>query len=201
MENVSSVFEPLINPTDASLLRLRCDSQSLSYYGDISRYICKFFLAHETVSVLDIGPRTGAGLALLRLLHHPLAFTRLKFDPVVGIDVDPDFQRIAESEFGDIHAVTGDIFDLEGSSYDIVVCSHTIDSVPDPDRFLEKMTAISRRGLFLAGPMSEQAGAEGDQTPIDRAFFERHGFHDIEVYESHHWHAGICFLAFKDTGK
>jgi SAM-dependent methyltransferase len=176
---------------------MRCDSQSFNFYADLSRYISKTILGHETLSLLDVGPRTGAGLALLRLLHHPRAFTRLKFEPVVGIDLDPEFQRIAETEFRDIRAMTGDVFNLPLKSYDIVTCSHTIEHIPDPRPFVERLMAIGRRALFIACPFEEQNRVPGHCVTIDRAFFDDLGFDDVEVYESQHWHNGLACLAYK----
>lgn len=202
MNDAVSIFGSLpTNCTDVALMRLRCDSQSMNYYGDLSRYICKFLLSHETLSLLDIGPRTGAGLALLRLLHHPAAFTRLKFDPVVGIDIDPEFERIAKREFNDIEALTGDIFDLADGSFDVVTCSHTIEHIPDPAPFVEKLARISRRALVIACPFEEHDLIPDHCSSINRAFFDSQGFDDLEVYDSNHWHNGLCCLAFKNTGR
>jgi 2-polyprenyl-3-methyl-5-hydroxy-6-metoxy-1,4-benzoquinol methylase len=154
-------------------------------------------LGHETLSLLDVGPRTGAGLALLRLLHHPLAFTRLKFEPVYGIDLDPEFERIAKTEFRDIHPLTGDIFDLSDKSYDIVTCSHTIEHIPDPQSFVEKLVRLARRAVFLACPYEEANRVEGHCVSIGQSFFDMLQFDDVEVYESQHWHNGLACLAYK----
>jgi len=202
MRSLVSVFDAsLVSVSDEFMMRLRCDSQSFSFYADLSRYICKFLLGHETLSVLDVGPRTGAGLALLRMMHHPLAFTRLKFAPVDGIDLDPEFQRIAETEFRDIRAITGDIFDLAPKSYDIVTCSHTIEHIPEPEPFLEQLTRLGRRALFIACPFEEQNRIPGHCVTIDHAFFDKFQFDDVEVYESQQWHNGLACLAYKKLGE
>jgi SAM-dependent methyltransferase len=183
---------------DPDLLRRRCDSQSLSYYGDISRFISSRVKSFETLSLLDVGPRTGVGLALLRLLHHPRAFTRLKFDPVVGIDLDPAFEAIAKREFPDIEARTGDIFDLAPKSFDIVTCSHTIEHLDDAVSFVRQLENIARKYLVLACPFEERRPlSDGHLDSIGRSFFDRVGIEDVEVYESFHFHNGMCCLAFK----
>ena len=200
MKSVLSIFDPLKpGSSNEMLLRLRCDSQSINYYGDLSRYICKFVLGFETLSLLDVGPRTGSGLATLRLLHHPFAFNRLKFDPVVGVDLDPEFVRIAETEFRDIEARIGDIFDMADNSFDVVTCSHTIEHIPDPGSFVEKLARIARRALFVACPFEEVARVPGHCVTITREFFNEHKFEDVEVYDSNHWHNGLCCLAYRNT--
>ncbi|MBB6486706.1 class I SAM-dependent methyltransferase [Rhizobium lusitanum] len=201
MKSLISVFSPLKeNASEEALMRLRCDSQSMNYYGDLSRYISKNILGFETLSLLDVGPRTGSGLALLRLLHHPTAFTRLKLDPVYGIDLDPEFQRIAESEFEDIYPMTGDIFDLNAKSYDVVTCSHTIEHIPDLDPFIEQMANIARRAVVIACPFEEVNRVPGHVNTITQELFDKHDFIDVEVYDSNHWHNGVCCLAFRKIG-
>lgn len=190
------VFQPVQHHDDASLSRLRCDSQSASFYADLSRYICKFYLAHETVSLVDIGPRTGMGLALLRLLHHPLAYTRLKFDPVVGVDVDPTFEQIAQAEFGDIIPRTSDGFALADGSFDLVTCSHVLQDVADPQGLVAKLRRVARRGLFVACPIAQGDGGPEGSSTISESFFRDQGFDDLEIYESQHWHGGLCYLAY-----
>jgi len=196
---LESVFLPLPADSDEDRIqRLRCDSQSLSFYGDISRFISKRLLAFETLSLLDIGPRTGSGLALLRILHHPAAYTRLKFEPVHGIDLDPEFDRIAGQEFKDIHPSVGDIFDLPENSFDVVTCSHTIEHVPDAPDFIRQLEKIARRAVVLACPFEERSPmSDGHINRIDAAFMHELGYSDIEVYDSFHFHNGLCCLAFK----
>lgn len=187
--------------TDADLLRLRCDSQSVAYYGDISRFISARLLAFETLSLLDVGPRTGAGLALLRLLHHPAAFTRLKFDPVVGIDLDPAFEPIAKREFPDITPYTGDIFSLEEKSFDVVTCSHTIEHIRDIGPFVARLEKLARRCVVLACPFEERIPlSSGHVQIINAETLARLGYFDVEVYDSFHFHNGSCCLAFKLLG-
>jgi 2-polyprenyl-3-methyl-5-hydroxy-6-metoxy-1,4-benzoquinol methylase len=195
-DNVFASLAP--TPTDADLLRLRCDSQSLSYYGDISRFLSARLMAFETLSLLDVGPRTGVGLALLRLLHHPAAFTRLKFDPVVGIDLDPSFEVIAQGEFPDVQGKTGDIFDLPPKSYDIVTCSHTIEHIYEMEVFVAQLEQIARRGVVLACPFEErEPRSDGHVQRIDAARLAAMSYHDVEVYDSFHFHNGACCLAYK----
>jgi 2-polyprenyl-3-methyl-5-hydroxy-6-metoxy-1,4-benzoquinol methylase len=195
-ENVFASLAP--TASDADLLRLRCDSQSLSYYGDISRFLSARLLAFETLSLLDVGPRTGVGLALLRLLHHPSAFTRLKFDPVVGIDLDPAFEVIAQGEFPDVKGQTGDIFDLPPKSYDIVTCSHTIEHIDDMEAFVAQLEKIARRCVVLACPFEErEPRSDGHVQRIDAARLAAMGYDDVEVYDSFHFHNGACCLAYK----
>ena len=193
------VFDSLPGqPTDQQLLRLRCDSQSLNYYADISAFLSKHLPGFHQYSLLDVGPRTGTGLALLRLLHHPAAFTRLKFDPVAGIDLDPGFEATAQVEFPDIGAMTGDIADLPPKSWDIVTCSHTIEHVPEPDTFVDLLKRLARRYVLLACPYAERNLSAGHINSIDYKNLTDWGFQAVEIYESQHFHNGVCCLALME---
>lgn len=198
MRRSNSVFDTLaIEPTDSELLKLRCDSQSLQYYADLSRFMSSRILGFENLSLLDVGSRTGTGLAFLRLVHHPAAFTRLKFDPVAGIDIDPQFEQLCATDFPDVKGMTGDIFDLEDKSWDIVTCSHTIEHIPEAESFVARLEQIARRYVVIACPFAETQLSEGHVRSIDYAFFRDLGYRDVQVYESQHWHNGLVCIAFK----
>jgi 2-polyprenyl-3-methyl-5-hydroxy-6-metoxy-1,4-benzoquinol methylase len=198
MRRTNTIFDKLApEPTDSQLLKLRCDSQSLQYYSDISQFLSSRIFEHQTLSLLDVGSRTGAGLGFLRLVHHPAAYTRLKFDPVAGIDIDPMFEQVAACEFPDIQAMTGDIFDLPENSWDVVCCSHTIEHVTEAEAFVQQLMKIAKHFIVLACPFAEDPLGEDHCRSINYEFFKSLGILDVKVYESQHWHAGLVCLAFK----
>jgi SAM-dependent methyltransferase len=199
---IDNIFGQLPVAEDPELLhRLRCDSQSLAYYSDISRFMSERIKGFRTFSLLDVGPRTGAGLAFLRLVHHPSAFTRLKLDPVTGIDIEGSFELIARQEFPDIQGRTGDVYDLPENGFDIVLCSHTIEHLLDAEEFICQLERIARFYLILACPYEEREPLSGGHVRIvDTKFLASLGFTDVFVYESNHFHNGLCCVGFKIVG-
>lgn len=197
--NQSSIFRKISEEaTDSDVHRLRCDSQSATYYSDISHFLADRIKGFCTLSLLDVGTRTGSGLGLLRLMHHPRAFTRLKFHPVVGIDIDPAFKDIAEIEYPDTTGIVGDIFDMPDNCYDVVVCSHTIEHVADVTSFVKQLEKIARKYVLIACPFEERTPmSAGHIHHIDRNFLNQMGYSDIKVYESFHFHNGLCCIALK----
>jgi len=200
MKPVRSLFDPLSpQGSDEELLRLRSDSQSVAYYTDLSRYICEFFLAFETLSLLDVVPRAWGGLASLRLIHHPMAFTRLKFDPVWGIDTDPDRERSAKSAYRDINTISGNLLDLEGRSFDIVTCNNLTDVGTPIKPLLQDLAAIARRALFISICTTESdATSPAFRTAVEKTLGDL-SFDDVRRYDSNHWHGGVRLLAYKNV--
>lgn len=193
----NSLFAARANDgTQYSRDRVHEDAQSLSFYSDISRFITERLPASETpLSLLDIGPRTGSGLALLRLMHHPLSYAAVKFDPVTGIDMDPQFVESAAS-YPDIEALCGDAFALpDNRKWDVVMSSHTIEHVNDPSMFLDKMSRLARRMVVVACPFEEQNLIRWHLNSINYHLLSEHGFHDMQVYRSPHWFNSMCVIA------
>lgn len=154
---VESIFRrPSDDPSEAERMAIHSDAQSLSFYCDVAAYLAELLDGWPTMSLLDVGPRTGAGLALLRLMHHPLTFSRIKLDPVTGIDLDPDFKAVAERLYPDIEALHGDAFSLGGRTWDVVMSSHTIEHVDDPSSFLRHLEGLARRLVVIACPFEEE---------------------------------------------
>jgi len=199
LPNLKSVFEPIPEDWDENrLMRMRCDSQSMHFYGDISHYLVRRFTEFETMSVLDVGARTCAGTALLRLLHHPWAYTRLKFDPVVALDLEPDVLRFVQQEFHDIAAICDDIHNVADNSYDLVICSHTIEHLYEVQPFIAQLERAARRAVLVACPIDEyEPLTEGHFQRLTANDLEHLGFQDIEVYESFQFHNGKCGIAIK----
>lgn len=181
--------------------RVHMDAQSLSFYVDISHFLCERLLNSERpLSLLDIGPRTGAGLAILRLLHHPMSYAGLKLDPVTGIDIDPMFRDAAVKSFPDIRALCGDAFALTEGKWDIVLSSHTIEHVDDPADFLKRMEERASRYVVVACPYEEEDLIVWHKNRISYKLLSALGFHDMHVYRSNHWFNSLCVIAAKRVG-
>ena len=60
------------------------------------------------LTLLDVGPRTAAGTALLQQVHHPQSFSRIKLQ-TTAIDKDPTFREYAGLHFPDVEYLIGDI--------------------------------------------------------------------------------------------
>jgi len=197
---VRSLFAPLSpHASDEELLRLRSHSQSLAYYSDLSRYISDFFLAFETLSLLDIVPRAWIGLAFLRLMHHPMAFTRLKFDPVWGFDTDPDRELSGKTAYPDLHTMSGDILQLQPRSFDIVICNNLTDVGAPIKPILQHLLTIPRRALFISVCTIETDPSSPAFRANVEAVVRELRFDDVRSYDSNHWHGGVRLLGYKNV--
>jgi len=171
------------------------DAQSLSFYADISAFI-RDNIPSGTYSLLDVGPRTGSGLALLRLLHHPSSYASIRFDPVTGIDLDSNFERTAKEQYPDIKAMTGDAFNVAGK-WDIVLSSHTVEHTADPAAFLHKLGTLAKRYVIIACPYEEQDLIRHHLNRIGYKTLTGAGFWNIKVYRSDHWFNSMCCIAMR----
>ena len=183
--------------TQASRDWVHMESQSVSFYMDLSKFLAQRLIATK-LSLLDVGPRTGSGLALLRLIHHPLSYASLTFDPVSGIDLNIMFKEVAAAKFPDIEALHGDAGALAGDrKWDVVVSSHTIEHTDDPALFLNKLERLARKMIVVAAPYEEQPLTSGHSSRITYQLLNESGYHDMEVYRSPHWFNSLCVIAAK----
>jgi 2-polyprenyl-3-methyl-5-hydroxy-6-metoxy-1,4-benzoquinol methylase len=104
------------------------------------------------LSLLDVGPRTGAGTGLLQYLHHPESFSRIKLH-TTAIDIDPTYKDYAAVHSPDVEYLVGDIFDVSLSrTFDVVLCSHTLEHLAEPLPFLRRLQALSKAWVIIACP-------------------------------------------------
>lgn len=184
-----------VNPTENEKWLFHFDAQSISFYMDIAGYMAERLCG--SFSLLDVGPHTGSGLALLRLMHHPLTFARIKLDPVTGIDIDPVFLSRAQQLFPDIEALEGDVFNIADRKWDIVVSSHTIEHSENPPRFLSKLEQLANKCVIIACPFEEEDLIQWHCSRITYKILATAGFSQFKVYQSNHWHNSLCVIASK----
>jgi trans-aconitate methyltransferase len=186
-------------PSDDTVTRtwVHAESQALGFYSDIARFLSsRLFLHPGTYSLLDIGSRTGVGPDLLRRMFHPHSYAALKLDPVTAIDINPACEAENKARYPDIEFLTGDAFELPDTrSWDIVMSSHTIEHVPEPRLFLEKMRNMAARAAVVACPYHEEERIPGHCSSISYRILTEAGYHDIEAYRSPFWFNSLCVIA------
>jgi ubiquinone/menaquinone biosynthesis C-methylase UbiE len=200
---VTKIFFPAtagISPLED--LKLKCESQSLSFYSDIASFMSRNITGYGFMSLLDVGARTAVGAALLRAIHHPRSFARLKLHPVTALDIDAAAMASARAEYRDLEYITDDVANYKGKRrWDIVLSSHTIEHVPDPEGFLAALEAVAGKYVIVACPIAEEKPFEpGHLHRFDFQFFEKRGFSHFEAYRSLHWHKCLAGIAMKRMG-
>lgn len=104
-------------------------------------------------TVLDIGPHLLGGSCLLKELHSPDSYTRLKLDVSV-LDKFDRFKEICHKIDPEIPFITGDIKDLT-STFDIIIASHVIEHVSNPIEFAETIKSKAKDFVIFACPWRE----------------------------------------------
>jgi 2-polyprenyl-3-methyl-5-hydroxy-6-metoxy-1,4-benzoquinol methylase len=197
---------PIIEPAALGLSEERY--RRLRNVFDVQSYVftCEilpaFWALYPTgqhhLTLLDVGPRTGAGTGLLQYLHHPESFSRIKLR-TTAIDIDSAYKEYAAVHSPDVEYLVGDIFDPGLSRvFDVVLCSHTLEHLTDPLPFLRRLQALSRSWVIVACPFDENDCIPGHLSSIGYDFFEQAGVHALSVYRSLTWHQSMaCVAVFK----
>jgi SAM-dependent methyltransferase len=118
------------------------------------------------LETLDVGARTAAGSALLADLF--MAFFSRAPLAVDTIDIDGRLRDYQRSRWWNLRSViTGNIFDLPAKSYDIVVCSHTLEHIDDPAPFCRRLQEVARKFVAFYCPHNEQDCPQDHRTVSD----------------------------------
>ena len=197
---------PLVEPaalglSDARYRQLRnvFDVQSCVFMCELLPTLWNLYPSGQhQLSLLDVGPRTGAGTGLLQFLHHPESFSRIKLR-TTAIDIDGSYRDYAAVHSPGVEYLVGDIFDTTlARSFDVVLCSHTLEHLADPQPFLSRLRQMAKAWVIVACPFDEKDLIPGHASSIGYRFFEDAGAHMLHVYRSLTWHQSMaCIAVFK----
>jgi len=138
-------------------------------------------------SVLDVGPESMAGTALLASIHAANSFNRLKLD-VHAIDINNKFETFKEVIAPNVTFHHGDIFGFEERKFDMVIASHVIEHVPDPVAFVRRLQELAKEYVVIACPWREDPlVTPGHVNTIDKDFTMQVGARDLTIYTNYSW--------------
>src|SRR5437868_4181747 len=130
--------------------------------------------SQQTFSVLDVGAGTGAGANVLATLYQGQVLGgRLKVD---AIELVPSLKGYADARFPLVNYWVGDILEYKGPQrWDLVICSHTIEHVDEPEAFVSFLAELACRWVLIYAPWKERDWLPGHVNRIDRRFLRRVG--------------------------
>jgi len=148
-----------------------------------------FFSAPDLscINVLDVGPQTFGGTALLSALHSAESFNRLKMK-VSAVDIYDRFDEMRLCLCPEVEFLHSDIFDLRDQTWDLVICSHVIEHVPEPVTFAKRLQELAVQHVIIACPWRELSPMNSTHLhSIDKAFVRQVGGERFRVLTNYSW--------------
>lgn len=138
-------------------------------------------------TVLDVGPSSFGGTALLADLHTQKSFNKLKLK-VSAVDIIDDFRPVQELLAPTVEFFVQDIFTIDNRVWDFIICSHVIEHVPSPSVFLQQLQSLARDFVLVACPWAEKPlTTKGHINTIDDEFVRAVGGRDLQVFVNYCW--------------
>lgn len=178
--------------------------QSQLFMVEIIPFIHRYYFnqpVNVTKTVLDIGPQTFAGTKLLHDIHKKESYSKLKLE-ITAVDIVDAFIHLRELILPEIEFMKRDIYSIEDRTWDFVICSHVIEHVPEPVRFLQKCRTLAKDFVIVACPWNENPiTTTGHINTIDKAFVRKVGGDDLHIYTNYSWGKDREVCIFRLPGK
>lgn len=143
---------------------------------------------HTRFDVLDVGPGTGHGTALLAEMYRRSTLGyRMR---VSALDIDDSYARYIATITPHVRFIKADIFDHD-KQYDFVLSSHVIEHVPEPVEFCRRLQELARIAVLVSAPYNEPIEdlTAGHVNVIDEATVEKLGADKVTIMKSVSWGA------------
>lgn len=195
---------------DRESVETRNGCQSRVFVIDILPYLWRVLYKYpfgSTISLCDVGPGSGYGTELIGALHK--GFLGWKIN-VTAVDIKDSyslykqlFHRYYEFRMQDIFSET-----MKNESFDFVYCSHVIEHVKEPRRFVSRLQELCKDTVFLVAPYKENGEmiTPGHINIFDQTFINLLQPREVHLIESQAWGAFLSprykmFLALLDGHK
>ena len=107
---------------------------------------CLSIQGTKPLNILDVGAASGAGTNLTRNFLNNLLGVESK---VTALDLEGRFQSYAMNRFPEVDYLIQDVFSLQDNSYDLFIVSHTLEHIPNPFDFTEKLRSKNDGALQI----------------------------------------------------
>jgi SAM-dependent methyltransferase len=183
-------------------LLTKADPQAVGFMVDLLGVVRQTLLPRLTggaFSVLDLGAKSGAGSELMGYLGQSASFSKLKFG-ITCADIDPTFVDYCRAKHPHVEYLNADVFQA-GRQWDIVLCSHVVEHVPNPIDFVRKLRLIARQYVVLAFPYVEDPAKliPGHIHSLGHDFLRALGPSRYEIYDGMFWSQSLCCIAVIDV--
>lgn len=143
--------------------------------------------ANALKTVLDIGPSSFGGTALLANLHAKQSFNRLKLN-VSAVDITARYQLLQKIVAPNIDFFVCDVFLIKNRVWDFVVCSHVIEHVHKPFEFLRQLQSLAKDFVLVSCPWAERPlTCKSHINIIEEDFIAAAGGRDLCTYVNYSW--------------
>jgi 2-polyprenyl-3-methyl-5-hydroxy-6-metoxy-1,4-benzoquinol methylase len=189
---------------DPEIFYFKSMPQSELFMAEIIPTIHELYFGYpvnRSIDVLDIGPQTFSGTRLLSRTHAPDSFNNLKMN-ISALDIHDHFKNLKECLCPEVEFFKANIFDVKDRSWDLIICSHVIEHVPDPKVFLDQLKRLSRRDIIVACPWNEDPiTTKGHVNTIDKAFVRSVGASSLKIFTNFMWGKSreVCIFTLQGT--
>lgn len=144
-------------------------------------------VARPVLTLLDVGARCGQGSRLFAETHPASDTWKKSALQVSAVEMEPFWAEIAAETAPAVEYRVGDVGTIDpGRQWDIVVCSHMLEHVPDPEATLAVLRRRAIDWLVVYTPWREAALIPGHYR-IDEHTVERLGPDYTCVAPSYGW--------------
>lgn len=143
--------------------------------------------AGRPLRILDVGPGAGFGANFLGQVTAEGFFGLIA--EVSVLDIEPIYRDYIVRRHPYVREfIHGDVFDLD-DTWDLVVCSHVIEHVDEPQRFLHRLAEISEFGVVFSAPFEEPRDnlCPGHKHSFDMSWLQQIGATNVRLVESAAW--------------
>lgn len=192
-----------IDPLTIEKLIKKGIPQSQLFMVEIIPFLHKLYLnlpELQTKTALDVGPLNFAGTALLSSIHQRSSPNRLRLQ-VAALDIESRLALMKEIVAPEVEFICGNLYKLENRIFDVVIASHVVEHVPEPEKFMRAMQELARDFVIIAAPWKEEFPLTGSHiNVVDESLVAAVGGEDLQVFTNYCWGKNRNVCLFKLSG-